>query len=140
MKVLDVNVLVNAFRPDVDDHDRAFDVLAVCRASAEPSVILTEVAVGFLRIVTHRGIFRDPNTSAEAMGALAAWTSGPGVRVREAGPGRWTRFATLVSDRALVGADVHDGLLAAAAIDLGATLVTFDRGFSRFDGLALQLL
>jgi len=35
---------------------------------------------------------------------------------------------------------VHDVLLAAAAIDLDASVVTADRGFSRFEGLRVSYL
>jgi len=37
-----------------------------------------------------------------------------------------------MASRRLAGNDVHDVLLAAAAIDLSATPVTCDRGFLRF--------
>ena len=102
--------------------------------------MLPEVAVGFVRVVTRRGIFAQPDDAATAMSALTAWCSAPAVRIREAGPARWAVFAALMEAHALTGNDVHDGLLAAAAIDMGATLVTADRGFTMFAGLRTQLL
>ena len=140
MKVLDVNVLVNALRSDTAQHARAFDLLGRARAGRDPVIILTEVASGFMRIVTRPGLFAHPEDAESAMAALRAWCSGPSVRVSEAGAGRWRRFEHLMARHDLVGADVHDGLLAAACLDLGATLATFDRGFTRFEELELELL
>lgn len=138
MKLLDVNVLVDAFRPDVRGHDAAFAAVERAVKGQEPTVILPEVAVGFVRVVTRPGVFADPNTPGEAMEALDAWSAAPAVAIREAGPGRWVRFAALMESRDFRGNDVHDAMLAAAALDLGATLVTSDRGFERFTDLHVQ--
>ena len=140
MKVLDVNVLVNAFRDDLPGHESALAVLADARQSAESFIVLPEVAIGFVRIVTRRDLLARPDEASSAMEALDAWCSAPNFRVQEAGPGRWPNFVALMLDHELVGGDVHDGLLAAACIDFGATLVTSDRGFSRFAGLRVQLV
>lgn len=138
MKLLDVNVLVDAFRPDALRHDAAFAAMDLMLRGQEPTVILPEVAVGFVRVVTRPGVFVDPNAPDEAMEALNAWSMAPGVAIREAGPGRWAVFSSLMSSRDFRGNDVHDALLAAAALDLGATLVTSDHGFERFADLRVQ--
>lgn len=140
MKLLDVNVLVNAYRRDAAGHDAAFEAVARARRGREPVVILTEVAVGFVRVVTRRGVFADPSTAPEAMAALDAWCSSPVMDVREAGRGRWAVFEGIMSRYSLSGGDVHDGLLAAAALSADATLMTSDRGFLRFEGLVVELL
>ena len=138
MKLLDVNVLVDAFRPDAWRHDAAFAAVDLVLKGQEPTVILPEVAVGFVRVVTRSGVFVDPNTPGEAMEALDAWSMAPAVAIREAGPGRWVVFAALMSSGDFRGNDVHDALLAAAALDMGATLVTSDRGFERFADLRVH--
>ena len=138
MKLLDVNVLVDAFRPDARGHVSAFAAVELAVTGQEPIVILPEVAVGFVRVVTRSGVFADPNTPGEAMDALDAWSAAPAVAIREAGPGRWAAFSSLMAERDFRGNDVHDALLAAAALDLGATLVTSDRGFERFGDLRCQ--
>lgn len=142
MKVLDVNVLVAAFRSDHPRHETALGALASLRDGHEPTIVLPEVALGFVRIVTRRGIFTDPSTSQEAMSAISGWCDSPALRISEAGPGRWNAFEAIMEQRPLQGGDVHDGMLAAAAIDLHATLLTMDKGFARFvsNGLVVQLL
>lgn len=140
MKLLDVNVLVNAFRSDVPGHEAAFKALSQARLGREPAVILTEVAVGFVRVVTRKDIFARPNTASEAMAALDTWCSSPVLAIHEAGRGRWDTFQSLMSEYRLSGGDVHDGLLAAAAMSASATLMTSDRGFLRFEGLEVDLV
>lgn len=140
MRLVDVNVLVNAFRRDAPHHPRAFEAMEHARAVSEPLVILTEVAVGFLRVVTHPRIFRDPTPGAEAIAALEAWCSPAHVSIREAGRGRWREFVRVAREYGLSGSGVHDGLLVAAAQDSSATLLTFDRGFLRYDGLRVEVL
>jgi toxin-antitoxin system PIN domain toxin len=138
VKLLDVNVLVDAFRPDARNHNEAFAAVDLALRGQEPILILPEVAVGFVRVVTHPGVFADPNTPLEAMEALDAWSASRVVAIREAGPGRWAALSSLMAERDFRGNDVHDALLAAAALDLGATLVTSDRGFERFGDLRCQ--
>ena len=138
MRLLDVNVLVDAFRPEAQGHGAASAAMELAMRGSEATVILPEVAVGFMRVVTRPGIFEDPNTPHEAMAALDAWSMAPGVAIREAGPGRWAVFSALMSSRDFRGNDVHDALLAAAALDLGATLITSDRGFERFADLRVH--
>jgi toxin-antitoxin system PIN domain toxin len=140
MRLLDVNVLVNALRTESDRHQAARDLVAQAREGHEPVVVLPEVASGFLRIATSPRIFAEPEDAASALGALRAWCSGPGLRIREAGSGRWPICARLIEEHGLVGGDVHDALLAAACLEFGATLVTSDSGFARFASLRVQML
>lgn len=138
MKLLDVNVLVDAFRPEAQGHGAASAAMELAMRGSEATVILPEVAVGFVRVVTRPGIFEDPNTPGEAMEALDAWSASPMVAIREAGPGRWPTFSGLLASGDFRGNDVHDALLAAAALDFGATLITSDRGFERFADLRIH--
>jgi len=89
MRLLDVNVLVDAFRDDAANHDTAFALVSAARAARERVVILPEVAVAFVRVVTHPRIFREPSSPAEALAALDAWTAAPSLVIQEAGRGRW---------------------------------------------------
>lgn len=140
MKVLDVNVLVNAFRSDASAHSQAFDYISRARSGREHILILPEVAAGFIRIVTRRGIFAQPDSPQAAISAISAWCSSRVMAVHEAGPRRWPIFESLVNSYQLRGNDVQDALLAAAALESKATLVTHDRGFSRFEGLSVHFI
>jgi predicted nucleic acid-binding protein len=67
---------------------------------------------------------------------VASWLAQPNVDVIEPGERHWDVLETLVSDNQTIGPLVMDAVLAAVAIEHGATLCTTDRDFSRFDGLA----
>ena len=140
MLCVDVNVLVCAFRADAAHHAAAVTWLDGAQRGSEPLVILPEVAAGMLRVISNPRIWPEPSPSHEAMTALDDLLASPVVTVREAPSGRWPRFVSLVSSLQLSGNDVPDALLAAAAMELGATFVTFDRGFGRFEGLRLRML
>jgi toxin-antitoxin system PIN domain toxin len=137
MLCVDVNVLVDAFRADAPGHAQARAWLEDARRGTEPVAVLPEVASSFVRIVSNRRIWRLPSSMADALAFIAALRSSPAVRWGHAGPRQWELFEGLVSGHALTGDDVPDAYLAAAALDLGATFVTSDRGFTRFRELAV---
>ncbi|MHB8275600.1 MAG: PIN domain-containing protein [Dermatophilaceae bacterium] len=58
------------------------------------------------------------------------------MRVRP-GERHWGIFHDLVSAHGLRGNDIPDACLAALALEQGATWVTTDRGFARYQGLRL---
>ena len=135
MLCVDVNVLVDAFRPDAPDHASVRGWLDAARRGPERVIVLPEVASSFVRITTNRRIWRLPSPTADALAFVDALTRSPAVDVRHAGPRQWELLAALVTDLGLTGDDVPDAYLAAAALDLGCTFVTSDRGFARFPQL-----
>jgi len=139
MLCLDVNVLVDAFRPDAPTHEPVRAWLDAARSGPEPIALLPEVAAAFVRICTNRRIWRVPSPSADALGFVSALAASPAVAWHRPGPRHWGLFVSLVADLSLSGDDVPDAYLAAAAIDLGTTFVTSDRGFTRFRALPMRL-
>lgn len=137
MLCVDVNVLVDSFRPDAPEHARVRAWLDDARQGAQRVILLPEVASAFVRIVTNRRIWRIPSPAADALAFVDAVRRSPAVDVRHASPRQWDLMAELVSDLGLAGDDIPDAYLAAAASDLGCTLVTSDRGFARFPQLSV---
>lgn len=140
MRCVDVNVIVSALRVDAPHHARALAWLEAAQRESEPTVILAEVAASSVRILTDRRIWAQPSGAADVVDALADLAAAPPIRLVDAPSGRWDRFTHLVVSMGLSGSDVPDALLAAAAQELGAVLVTFDRGFARFKEIAVELL
>ena len=64
----------------------------------------------------------------------------PPGRLGTAGSTHWSRFAELCQRLALRGNLVPDAYLAALALEQGAQLVTFDRGFGRYPSLRWRCL
>jgi toxin-antitoxin system PIN domain toxin len=138
MLCVDVNVLVDAFRLTAQSHRVVKPWLDDVVVGAEPVVVLPGVAASFIRIVTNRRIWQEPSAAITATAFLRALGDAPAVRRVEPGPGHVERFLGLVEQYGLTGDDVPDAYLVACCLDLGATLVTSDRGFRRFPGLALR--
>lgn len=129
----DVNVLVAAFRDDHVHHAAAAawlkDTLEQIQTGLGEIAILPVVIAGFLRLVTNRAIFANPNTAEEAVAFVDALLAEPGVAMVEAEAWPLLRSKMLAMD--LRGNAVADAWIAASAEAAGERLVTFDRGFRR---------
>lgn len=138
MIVTDVNPLVYAFRSEMPLHSQAREALDEARHEGS-LVVLSEVAIGFVRLTTNGKVFRAPDSIDEALGFLRAVTANSSG-VREAPYGRWDKFSNIAANMALKTSDVHDALLAAACIELGAEILTSDRGFTQYPDLRVRLI
>lgn len=67
MRFVDVNVLVYAHRPESPGHDRYLVWLDAARRADEPLGIPTLSLSGFLWVVTHPKVFRDPTPLPQAL-------------------------------------------------------------------------
>lgn len=132
----DVNVLVAASRSDHPHHKTAYAALnqavAACAEGASLK-LMPMVASSFLRLVTNPRIFVQPTPVADAMGLLDTLLAVPGVEMPALGP-EWPVLRRLCLDRKLSANDIPDAWLAAAVIQLGEHLVTFDADFRKLLG------
>ncbi|KQP44674.1 TA system VapC family ribonuclease toxin [Pseudorhodoferax sp. Leaf274] len=129
----DVNVLVAASRSDHPHHASARNWLKAALARAEetaPLALQPMVTASFLRLVTHPKIFSQPTPIADAMRFVDALVDAPGVHVPTLGD-EWPILRALCIDKDLAANDLPDAWLAAAVIQQGEHLVTFDRDFRR---------
>ena len=137
MILLDVNVCIYAFRQDYTQHDDARAWLTTALEGAEAIAVADEVLAAVVRITTNHRTLRHPATAATALAFCDAVRAAPAaVEVRPTRR-RWEIFSRLVDHLGLRGNDVPDAFLAALALEHGATLATFDRGFNRFPGLSV---
>ena len=138
MRCVDVNILVYAHRPESPGHDEVRTWLDTQRRGREPLGIPGLVESGFLRVVTHPRVFREPTPLATAMEFVEAVRSSPAVTSVEPGGRHWEIFSGLCRSLGLRGNDIPDAYLAALAMEHGCTWVTADRGFARFPGLRVE--
>lgn len=138
MLFVDVNVLVHAHRPEAPRHDEYRDWLESVRVGHELVAVSAHILAGFLRVVTHPRVFRDPTPTAIALDFAEGFRRSPSVISVIPGPRRWAMFERLVRSTDARGNLVSDAFIAAMAMEQGATLVTADRGFARFSGLAVR--
>ena len=92
-------------------------------------------AWAFLRIATNPRVFEHPLTVAEALDAVTSWLAQPVAAVIDPGERHWDLLREVASQGQATGPMVMDAVLAAVAIERGATLYTTDRDFGRFPGL-----
>ena len=83
------------------------------------------VVASFLRLVTNSKVFVHPTPMEDAIGFLDALVAVPGVERPPLGS-EWPLFRQLCVEKKLTANDIPDAWLAAAVIQLGEHLVTFD--------------
>lgn len=135
MRCVDVNVLVYAHRPESEGHEAFRGWLDAARAADEPLGLADIVLSGFIRVVTHPRVFREPSPLPIALDFVEALRAAPGSRMLNPGERHWAIFRDLCTATSATGNRVPDAYLAALVIENGATWVTADRGFARFPGL-----
>lgn len=138
MYCVDINVLIDAHRVDQAEHEPVRSWLDAARRGREPLGIPSVSASGFLRIVTHPRIFREPTPMPMALDFIERLMRSPAAVLLNPGERHLSIFTSLCSDLALKGNDVPDAYLAAIAVEHGATFVTGDRGFRRFPDLRVM--
>ena len=135
MILLDVNVLVHAFREASPDHAAYREWLTTAIAGDEPFGLAELVLSGFVRIATHPRVFDPPAPVGEALAFAGALRSQPNAVIVAPGMRHWEIFAGLCTTAGAKGNLVADAYLAALAIESGCEWITADRDFSRFPGL-----
>lgn len=135
MQVPDVNILVYAYRQAAPNHARYKQWLDDLINSDEAYGLSDLVLSGFLRIVTHPGIFTPPTPIADAVVFVENLRSQPNCVVVVPGARHWDIFARLCQTSGVRGNLVPDAYLAALAIESGSEWITTDADYSRFAGL-----
>ncbi|MGD8683483.1 MAG: type II toxin-antitoxin system VapC family toxin [Chloroflexota bacterium] len=136
MRCVDVNVLVYAHRRESADHERYRDWLERIRRDDQPLALSGLVLSGFLRVVTHHRVFREPTPLATAVAFVETLRSSPNAVSVNPGERHWEIFLGLCGEIDARGNDVSDAYHAAIAVESGATWYSADRGFARFRSLS----
>ncbi|MGK2957108.1 MAG: type II toxin-antitoxin system VapC family toxin [Acidimicrobiales bacterium] len=135
MRCVDVNILVYAHRLESPEHAEYRVWLEEALKGSEPLGLSDVVASGFLRIVTHPRIFREPTPLDVAIQFIDAVRVSPATISVNPGERHCEIFSNLCRRVEANGNRIPDTFLAALAIEQGATWVTADRGFARYPDL-----
>lgn len=135
MFLVDVNVLVYAHRADTPAHGQYRDWLSGLIHSDAAYGVSDLVLSGFLRVVTHPRVFRDPSPLETALAFVGEFRDRPNSVVVSPADRHWEIFSRLCRAVGAKGSLIPDAYLAALAIESGAEWVTTDRDYARFPGL-----
>ncbi|WP_022885577.1 TA system VapC family ribonuclease toxin [Glaciibacter superstes] len=137
MIVLDVNVLLAAFRADHPHHPQVRPWSDQVFTTGDGIAVPDFVWVGFLRLVTSTHIFEVPSTVEEAFAFTEAVVTSPSYR---SVPGL-TDGLDIFKETATAGQArdnlIPDAYIAAVARAHSCPVVTLDRDFRRFDYLRI---
>jgi toxin-antitoxin system PIN domain toxin len=135
MKLLDVNILVQAHREDADRHPAIRSWLEEALEDSEV-VAISELALsGCLRVITHPKVFIDPTPLDQALEFVADFHDRENVLILGPGEQHWSIFMDLCHKAEARGNGIPDAYHAALAIEHRCRWQTLDRGFARFPGL-----
>lgn len=93
------------------------------------------VTLGFVRLVTHPAVVREPLAPGAALARVRVWLERPQVQVLEPGPRHLEILARLFAETGVAGRLTTDTHLAALAIEHQCELHSNDMDFGRFSGL-----
>ncbi|MFN2321639.1 MAG: type II toxin-antitoxin system VapC family toxin [Trueperaceae bacterium] len=136
MTIVDANVLLYAVNGGSPQHDRAKRWLDDA-LSGDGRVGLPWLSLlAFVRIATHPAVFPNPLPLDRAFAIVDGWTRRPNVVHPEPSRDFATTFGHALRSGGAHANLANDAYLAALAHEYGATVVTFDRDFDRFEGIA----
>lgn len=140
MKLPDLNVLLYAVNPACKQHEIARTWLEQAFNQPAGVGLAWITLIGFLRLSTRTGIFPNPLPMEDALQLMQIWLNQPQAQVLHPSDRHAEVLGRLLLPLGSAGNLTTDAHLAALAIEHGATLGTFDRDFSRFGKLKLDLL
>jgi uncharacterized protein len=136
---VDVNVLLYASDRSSPFAARAVEFLETCAAGSDVWCLAWPTVMGYLRMVTHPAICREPLAPEAAMQNVESLLRLPHVRTLGEDERFWDVYKDVVGEVPARGNLVPDAHLAALLRLHGVTtLYTNDKGFRRFDFLNVR--
>lgn len=136
MVLVDANVLLHAVNAQAAEHEAARRWLTGVLAGGEAVAFAWTVILAFLRLSTHPAVFPAPLSAGQAGEAVEAWLSAPPAIAIEPTRRHLSLLSGLLERAGTAGNLVGDAHLAALALEHNATVVSFNRDFARFEGVA----
>jgi toxin-antitoxin system PIN domain toxin len=131
----DANVLLYTVNHSSDQHGAALKALEDGFDDPRGIAFAWTALLAFLRLSTRRGIFLRPLSVDKAVWIIEQWLGHSNARVVHPGERHTAILGSLLRSAGTAGNLTTDAHLAALAIEHGATVISFDRDFARFDGL-----
>ncbi len=135
MILVDANLLLYAYHPRAEQHEASRAWLEAALAGSQLVRFAWLTVWAFLRISTNPRVFERPLSTLEAEAAVSAWFAQPTAGILDPGERHWSILCDLTREGQTAGPLIMDAVIAAIAIEHGATLHTTDRDFARFPQL-----
>jgi uncharacterized protein len=135
MILVDANLLLYAYHPRAAQHEKSRAWLQAVLSGSDLVRFAWLTVWAFLRISTSHRAFERPLSTSEAEAAISSWLAQPAAGILEPGEQHWDILRDIVRAGQTTGPLIMDAVLAAIALEHGATICTTDRDFSRFAGL-----
>lgn len=135
----DVNTLLYSVNSSSDQHAIALRALREGFDGPRGVASAWTALLGFLRLSTRRGIFPRPLSVEDALRGIERWLGHSRAQVVHPGAQHTAILRKLLKSTGTAGNLTTDAHLAALAIEHGATVVSFDRDFARFEGVQWML-
>lgn len=135
MKLVDANVLLYAVNTDARHHEASRQWLERGLSGQDTVAFSWIVLLAFLRLSTKPGLFPRPLSPEQALGLVESWLGAASSVLVEPTSSHLRILGEMLHDSGAGGNSVNDAHLAALAIEHRATVVSFDRGFSRFQAV-----
>jgi toxin-antitoxin system PIN domain toxin len=139
MMLPDVNTLLYAVNSASEQHQAALNALRQGFDDPRGVAFAWTVLLAFLRLGTRRGIFPRPLSVEDAFRVVEHWLGHPRAQVVNPGERHAGILGRLLRSAGTAGNMTMDAHLAALAIEHGATVLSFDRDFARFEGVRWTL-
>jgi toxin-antitoxin system PIN domain toxin len=133
--VLDVNVVLAAFRDDHVHHPILRPWFDELLAGPEPFAVPVGVWGSFLRLATSRRAFPVPAPLAEAFAFVDAVTTHPRHLRLEPGAQHLKLLRVICEEGNATGELIPDAVIAAIALEHGGAVASLDRDFARFPSI-----
>jgi toxin-antitoxin system PIN domain toxin len=131
----DVNVLIDAFRPDSPQHTNCSRWLESTINGEAVYGMSPQVLSSVVRILTNRRIYKPPDSLEKVLAFADVLLDQPHCQIIQPGSRHWRIFSDLCRSSNASGGLIPDAWFAALAIESGCEWITLDRDFRRFDGL-----
>ncbi len=138
MLLVDANVLLYAVDARAREHAVARAWLGLALGGREAVAFAWTVVLAFLRLSTHPAVFPRPLSPTQATDVLERWLQSPPAVTLEPTRQHLSLMRGLLERAGTAGNLVGDAHLAALALEHGATIVSFDRDFARFEGVGVR--
>lgn len=140
MFVVDTNIFITAVCEEADFHEKALAFVRSCLSQNEPWFATWGIFYEFLRVTTHKGVFKKPLSSRQAWDFLDVILSSPKFSFLDETADHPKMIAETINEFSDISGNIwHDAHTVCLMKENGIReVVTADTDFHRFSGIKVM--